>query len=206
VDHWEVTVVPNAAPLSPLGVSVLSLLSERPMHPYEMYQLLMERHEDRVVKIHRGSLYHTVDRLAADRLARATGTAREGNRPERTTYQITAAGREQHEARLAELLAVPLNEYPLFTLGITDAHRLPLALVLEHLCTRVRALEDNVAESAASMAEVRARKVAARYWLDIGYTQAMRTAEIAWLRGLIADLRAKRITWQDNTPKKEVAQ
>jgi len=35
-----------SAPTS-LGISVLALLAERPMHPYEMYRLLLDRHEDR---------------------------------------------------------------------------------------------------------------------------------------------------------------
>ena len=81
--------------LTPLGISALALLAERPMHPYEMYQLLMERSEDRVVKVRPGSLYHTVDRLAGQGYVRATGTGRAGNRPERTTYEITATGRSR---------------------------------------------------------------------------------------------------------------
>ena len=49
--------------LTPLALSALGLLVERPMHPYEMYQLLLERHEDRFVKVRPGSLYHSVERL-----------------------------------------------------------------------------------------------------------------------------------------------
>lgn len=189
----------DTPPLAPLGVAILALLCERPMHPYEMFQLLVERREDRVVKIRRGSLYHTVDRLADDDLVRATGTARTGNRPERTTYQVTADGRTQLEARLTEILVAPRNEYPLFPLAITEAHNLPLPAVLEHLSTRARVLEDDVAETAAMIAQVRQDDVPARYWLDLDYTQSMRTAEIAWLHGLIADLRAATITWLDPT-------
>ncbi|BAS16724.1 transcriptional regulator protein [Arthrobacter sp. Hiyo8] len=46
------------AALTPLGVAALALLVEAPMHPYEMYQLLMARHEDRLVKVRPGTLYH----------------------------------------------------------------------------------------------------------------------------------------------------
>ncbi|WP_449373878.1 hypothetical protein [Arthrobacter psychrolactophilus] len=46
-------------PLTPLGISALGLLVERPMHPYEMYQVLMQRHEDRIVKAQPG---HAVSR------------------------------------------------------------------------------------------------------------------------------------------------
>ena len=49
--------------LTPLGITVLGLLSERTMHPYEMYQLAAARRGDQLVKIKPGSLYHTVTRL-----------------------------------------------------------------------------------------------------------------------------------------------
>ena len=36
---------------NPLAFAVLGSLSERPMHPYEMYQTLLQRREDYLVKI-----------------------------------------------------------------------------------------------------------------------------------------------------------
>jgi len=48
------------AELTPLAISVLALLEERSMHAYEMYQLLITRHNDRLLKVRPGSLYHTV--------------------------------------------------------------------------------------------------------------------------------------------------
>ena len=59
--------------LTPLAVAALALLAERPSHPYEMYQTLVQRSEDRLVKVRPGSLYHTVDRLEAHGFVRATG-------------------------------------------------------------------------------------------------------------------------------------
>ena len=44
------------AELTPLGLAALALLAERPMHPYEMYQTLVHRREDRNVKVRPGSL------------------------------------------------------------------------------------------------------------------------------------------------------
>ena len=40
--------------LTSLGVSVLALLRERPMHGYEMFQTLVQRHADRIVKVRPG--------------------------------------------------------------------------------------------------------------------------------------------------------
>ncbi|HWU59288.1 MAG TPA: PadR family transcriptional regulator, partial [Microbacteriaceae bacterium] len=37
--------------ITPLAIATLALLAERPMHPYEMYQTLIQRAEDRIVKV-----------------------------------------------------------------------------------------------------------------------------------------------------------
>ena len=80
--------------LTSLGISVLALLQGRRMHGYEMYQTLVERHADRIVKVRPGSLYHVVDRLTEEKLIRRAATARDGKRPERAIYEITDAGAE----------------------------------------------------------------------------------------------------------------
>jgi hypothetical protein len=46
--------------LTPLGVSVPAPLRAQPMHGYEMFQTLVERHADHIVKVRPGSLYHAV--------------------------------------------------------------------------------------------------------------------------------------------------
>jgi DNA-binding PadR family transcriptional regulator len=78
--------------LSSLGISVLALLRAGPMHGYEMFQTLVDRHADRIVKVRPGSLYHVVDRLTGEKVIRRAGTARDGKRPERAVCEITDAG------------------------------------------------------------------------------------------------------------------
>src|SRR5512133_945378 len=110
--------------LTPLAVTTLGLLTEGPMHPYDIVQTLLHRHEDRNVKIRPGSLYHTVDRLAAVGDVRPVGTDRDGRRPERTTYEITPSGRERLRRRVTEMLATPVHEYPELPVAIAQAHAL----------------------------------------------------------------------------------
>ena len=40
-----------SAKLTPLGIAVLELLHEKPMHPYEMAQLMRERYVDTRVNV-----------------------------------------------------------------------------------------------------------------------------------------------------------
>jgi hypothetical protein len=55
-----------ATEISPLALSILALLDERPMHPYELAGMMRNRHHDEFVRLNFGSLYHTVDVLERD--------------------------------------------------------------------------------------------------------------------------------------------
>lgn len=192
--------MPKAAALTPLGVAALALLAEGPMHPYEMYQLLMARHEDRLVKVRPGTLYHAMGRLEESRLIEATGTEREGNRPERTTYRITSAGHVALDARLQAMLSTPVNEYPVFPHAIAEAHHLPAEVVMELLEERVVALNADLDFLVHAEATVTGKGLARKYWIDITYQQAMRRTEIAWIRGLLEELGNGRLPWDEPQP------
>jgi len=187
--------MPRPAPLTPLGIAALSLLVEEPMHPYEMYQLLMARHEDRLVKVRPGTLYHAVGRLEEHGLVEAAGTDREGNRPERTTYRITSAGREALTGRLQDMLAEPVNEYPAFPLAVSEAYNLPVADVLALLDRRLELLQEQLEYLQAGEAAVRKKDVARKYWIDLQYQQTMLASEMGWIRSLQDQLRSGELPW-----------
>src|SRR5947209_14755192 len=91
-------------------LAVLALLREEPMHPYEMQRLLKERHEDEVLGLKRGSLYHAINRLMRSGLIEAVTTDREGRRPERTTYRLAANAEQEFLRWLRQRLATPQGE------------------------------------------------------------------------------------------------
>ncbi|MRJ75060.1 PadR family transcriptional regulator [Aeromicrobium sp. SMF47] len=182
--------------LKPLCISVLALLVERPMHPYEMNRLLHERHEDRFVKIRLGSLYHTVERLQADELVEAIGTEREGNRPERTTYAITAAGREAVEARVRELISRPVREYPHFALALSEAHTIGAAEATADLQQYVTALDEDIAELTALLRAARDRGIPETYWIAGDYLLTTAIAQRDWITTLITRIETKDLIWQ----------
>lgn len=185
----------RAAALTPLGVAALALLVEAPMHPYEMYQLLIARHEDRLVKVRPGTLYHAVGRLEEHGLAVVSGTDRAGNRPERTTYRITEAGREALTRRLQGMLAEPVNEYPSFPHAIAEAHNLPAGVVVDLLDQRLAGLEEQLDFLLRGEESVTAKGVERRYWIDVKYQQTMLRSEIDWIRGFQDDLRSGELPW-----------
>src|SRR3954465_13238831 len=90
---------------STLAMVLLALLMEAPMHPYRMQQVIKERGQDQLVNVaQRNSGYQALDRLVRDGMARPVSTAREAGRPERTTYEITAAGTATMRRWLLEML------------------------------------------------------------------------------------------------------
>src|SRR5271168_3248138 len=90
-----------------LALALLSLLAQEPMYPYEMAQTLRARGKDRSIKINWGSLYTVVQNLEKHGFVETVEVVREGRQPERTTYQITEAGRAELMDWLRELLSVP---------------------------------------------------------------------------------------------------
>jgi DNA-binding PadR family transcriptional regulator len=184
--------------LNPMSIAALGLLAERPMHPYEMYQLLLDREEDRVLKVRPGTLYHTVDRLARDGLVRPLRIEREGNRPERTTFEITEPGRRELQRRVLEMLSAPAQEYPEFPLAISEAHNLSSTQVVTCLRTRMQALRDEQDYVAERLREHDTPNVPRLYWLNIDYDRAMRTAELAWLKTIVDEISSGALPWSDS--------
>ncbi|WP_395245333.1 PadR family transcriptional regulator [Agromyces sp. MMS24-K17] len=189
--------MPEPIQLSPVAVAALALLVEGEMHPYEMYQLMLQRKEDRVVKVSAGTLYRAVERLEQDGLIASRGVERSGNRPERTVYAITDAGLQAMRAAVADRLRRYENEYPQFPLAIGEAHNLPVDQVialLEERRASLAELRDFVHESLEGIA---ARGVDRRYVLNVHYWETMLAAEDAWLVELLGELRDGSLAWPD---------
>ncbi|MCW2769952.1 MAG: transcriptional regulator [Aeromicrobium sp.] len=182
--------------LTPLALSALALLAERPMHPYEMYQLLLERREDRFVKVRPGSLYHSVQRLHTDQLVEVVGTDRDGNRPARTTYAITDEGRSAVVARVRELLQQPVREYPHFPLALTEAHNIPADEAVADLSQYVAALDDDIAQIDTALEAARRSGKPETYLVGADYLLATTIAQRDWLTTLITRIQTKDFIWQ----------
>jgi DNA-binding PadR family transcriptional regulator len=182
--------------LTSLAIKSLALLAERPMHPYEMYQLMLERHEDRFVKVRPGSLYHAVERLHADQLVEATGTDREGNRPERTTYAITVEGRRVLTGRVRELLEQPVREYPHFPLALSEAHNITGSEAVSDLRRYLAALDEDIALIDSFLRAARAEGKKETYLVPGDYLLTMSVAQRDWIDRLITRIENKDFAWQ----------
>jgi DNA-binding PadR family transcriptional regulator len=188
---------PRPLPRTPVALSVLSLLNERAMHPYEMRSLMRERGHDRAFKIRESSVYDTVARLADRGFIEPVEVNREGRRPERTVYAITEAGRDELDAWLWELASEPSEEYPPFAAPLMFIYSLGRDRTIAAFTQRAARLEAQVSSSDAYRQAFATEMpdFPRVFAIEEEYAQAMRRAEIAWLRATIAELRDGTFPW-----------
>src|ERR1700716_2669346 len=125
---------------NPLALAVLSYLTRQPMHPYELSRTLRDNDDGRSIKFNQGSLYMVVQQLARAGFVAEQETTREGQRPERTVYALTDAGRQELRDWLRELVEVPRHEYPNFVAALSLIGALRPGEVVELLGRRLRRL------------------------------------------------------------------
>jgi DNA-binding PadR family transcriptional regulator len=184
-------------PRTPVALSVLNLLHERPMHPYEMRSLMRERGHDRAFRIRESSVYDTVARLADRGFIEPVEVNREGRRPERTVYAITEAGRDELLVWLWDLASEPSTEYPAFAAPLMFIYSLGKDRTLAAFQQRAARLEGDISASDAyrrAYAEQMPEFVRI-FGIEEEYAQAMRRAELAWVRATLAELRDGTFPW-----------
>lgn len=183
-----------AAPNRLWDIAVLATLRERAMHPYEMQRLLRARRKDDVLVLKRGSLYQAIARLEAEGMIEAGRVSRAGNRPERTTYRITAAGKARLVDWIDDVIDRPVRERSAFLGGLSFLVHLDRREALAALRRRIERLEEEVAELEARLADATPR-VGRIHVLESEYACAMRVAELAWVKKLVTDIAARRLDW-----------
>ena len=173
---------------NPLALAVLTMLYERPMHPYEMSTTLRERNKEDSIKLNYGSLYSVVAALEKQGFVEVQETVREGKRPERTIYAITEAGKAKMIDWLSELLSVPRKEFTDFEAALSLIGALPPDDVLRLLQMRLQSLEMRRRSMDAVAAGLPAT-FPRIFLIESEFQSALLDAEIEFVRSLIRDMR-----------------
>ena len=190
-----------AHPSNPLALAVLALLFERPMHPYEMAATLKQRHKSESIKIRYGSLYTVIDLLVKRGFIMAKETSREGKRPERTVFALTASGYDELRGWMQDLLRDPVNDYPQFAAGLSLLPVLPpeeAVALLRHRALRLSAeatrIEAHLAELAQQEVPVPpeelppqllGKKFPPLFAVEAEFTLALTKAELVFVNELV---------------------
>ncbi len=180
--------------LTPLGVMVLALLREGAMHPYEMMRLMRHRRDDRLVTIANGTMYHTVGRLEGAELLAEVGVDREGNRPERTTYALTDAGREAVGEWVRREL--PRTDRPAeFRIALAESHNLARREVITLLTARREGLAAQHVQHRDVRTGALGRGVAEQYLVELEREESLLESELRWLDRLLVRLEQRAFPW-----------
>jgi DNA-binding PadR family transcriptional regulator len=164
-----------------LGLAVLSYLTERPMHAYELNRTLKDRDAARTFKLSYGALYGVVRQLAEAGLIRASGTGQRGRLPRHTVYELTDAGRAEVRAWLTELLSQPQYEYPAFAAALSLVAVLPPDEVTGLLRTRLGHIMSATAEIRSQRDAAVATGVHPMFLIEDDYRIALLEAEAAFI-------------------------
>jgi DNA-binding PadR family transcriptional regulator len=178
---------------TPLTMAILSMLRERPRHPYEMQATLREREVGMVVKLRGGSLYDAIRRLEGAELIDAIETGRSGARPEHTVYRLTDAGLELLDSLLREYVGTVVPEFPVFPAGLAHILHFTPTEATELLRQRrdtLRAAYDDIAARLAEIDDMPRVVV-----LEVEYAQRMRETEIAWLTDVCTEIESGELPW-----------
>jgi DNA-binding PadR family transcriptional regulator len=179
-------------PANALALAVLTLLYEKPMHPYEMSTTLRHRSKEDSIKLNYGSLYSVVESLRKKGLVEAGETRREGNRPERTIYTLTAEGEHAMRDWLAEMLGNPSPQFTDFEAALSLMGAIPPDVVEDMLRQRLEAL----AKESARHRGLRSMMPAGFpeiFTVEGEYAQHMREAETAYVRTLLEKISSGRL-------------
>ena len=199
---------------NPLALAVLSCLTERAMHPYEISTTLRSRGKEQSIKLNYGSLYSVVEALQRHGLIAARETSRAGRRPERTVYEITEAGTAELEDWLSELLSTPVREFTSLEAGLSLMPGLPPDDVAMLLGKRAQLLRVELRTLDAAHAEAAELHLPELFLVESRYRAAMLKAELAFVTELaqgvqggamggvqtwrrIHELRAEGVSWEE---------
>jgi len=174
---------------NPLALAVLVLLYERAMHPYEMAATLRERRKEESIKLRYGSLYTVIELLVKAGSIAQKKTTREGNRPERTVYEITKAGEAEMRGWMREILSTPSKEYPQFEAGLSLLPALPPEDVTDVLETRVEFLKKDIEKIKAEFQQAKAMQLPALFSIESEYRLAGLESELGFVEKLIVRIR-----------------
>lgn len=167
---------------------ILGLLKNKPLYGYELKHII-EEHMGDWTTIAFGSIYFALAKLKEERLVEITAEEKKGNRPSRTVYRITDAGRKEFLRLLREQWGNPEWKTYDFDLGLFFSDELPREERIALLRKKIAAMEGILGHLESHRGETVHRPEVPRVARAIfDHSAAHAEAELTWLRNLLQGL------------------
>jgi DNA-binding PadR family transcriptional regulator len=183
--------MPRDALANPVVLAALGALLERPMHPYQLAQVLAGRG----VPANRGSLYDTLEAMTRAGWTEPRPAQRDGTRPQRTPYALTEAGQAELARRLDAQIREPRREFPEFLGAASHLGVLGPGRAAEALTERAGRLTALIAGDQRRLDEALAQNVPRLFVIEAEYALALLRAERAWVSAVTDDITSGRLAW-----------
>lgn len=183
-----------SSPRQHWALAVLCLLRERPMHPYEMRRLMKLRHKDERLVLKPGSLYNAVTALLREDLIEEVETSREGRRPHRTVYRITAAGKARVADWITRMLGEVRRDVSSFAVALDHLVHLTPAEAAPVLERRREAIAAAIA-GMESLLATHTSRIGRINLIEMEHDLVLCRAQHDWLGRIVAEIRAGSLAW-----------
>jgi DNA-binding PadR family transcriptional regulator len=164
---------------------ILGLLRDQPLHGSEIKQII-EEHMGDWTSIAFGSIYFALGKLSEEGLIEMVATEKQGNRPSRSIYQITKAGRAEFLRLLREVWRETEQQFFAIDVGLAFMSALPPQEIKLYLQNRVVQLEDalNYLES-HQQEQMGQPEVPASAVAIFEHSRAHLEAELIWMKEVL---------------------
>jgi len=175
---WKIKTVTDAE------LAVMSLLAEKPMHGYQIEQIIEERGMRDWTNIGFSSIYYILEKLRKIDWLESVLEYGEGKGPARQIYSLTTIGRKVWKKAVISALSNPHRSNSNFHLGLSNLLHLEKGQIIYALERYVKELEQKykqVSEKLTNHSEGIPWNVSAMF--DLSLTQIK--AELDWVQAFI---------------------
>lgn len=170
---------------------LLGLLHDKPLYGYEIKGII-EEHMGDWTSIAFGSIYFALDKLTEEKFVEKVATEQHGNRPSRSVYQITDAGRAEFLRLLRAGWQDRERQYYEIDVCLFFLERLPRTEVLAYLEQRMEELNRTLSYLARHEEEqMSAPHIPPQARAIFAHTRAHVRAEHEWTHELLESLRSE---------------
>jgi DNA-binding PadR family transcriptional regulator len=171
-------------------LAVLSLVTEKPRHGYEIEQVIEERGMRDWTELGFSSIYYLLKKLEGTGLVESQLQETERG-PARKVFRATTAGRKALREGVIEALSVPEPRYPPLQLGLANLPGVPLPEAIAAL----RQYHASLSERENYVKSRQRDQLPLPYFVDamFQHSLALIRAEIDWLNSFIEELEVRNV-------------